>query len=365
MECIVVADSLDRLGIDFVNTNRTQLREDNDVVDSLIAHISELMKAAMASHSKFKDSQVDQEIANDKVGKAMSNVIDQLPARSRQPASKLLKTIAKRYGTESVEFVEMAPLVVASVNASEVLIRLIELQSDAQTISEIASELMELSLIEKNDALKTYRGRKNGIIALRALIQKGETFWGKKGIEAELHALLKKEPWLIRPEYSQYLTSDRDLNKLATKIAEVLNVDGFHQISNEDGSIDKERPDLVFAMTDNGTPPTFTIVELKSPSLPLGYSHLTQLKKYISKVESYIKTELQTAATVKGYLIGAMPESNSRGEDQMLLLSEIDKAEGGAQWKVIGLEQLLNLAQKTHSDIIESLEEEVDEQDAQ
>src|SRR3546814_17035072 len=32
MECIVRADDLDRHGIDLVNTNRTQLREDNEIV---------------------------------------------------------------------------------------------------------------------------------------------------------------------------------------------------------------------------------------------------------------------------------------------------------------------------------------------
>jgi hypothetical protein len=362
MECIVVADDLDRLGIDFVNTNRTQLREDNDVVDSLLQHISDLMKTAMARHSTFKDGEVDKEIKADRAGKMMIGIINNLPRRSRGPATKLLKTIATRFGTESLEFGEMAPLVVQSMNASEVLIRLIELQTDAGTIAQIAAELSELGEIEKNDALKTYRGRKNGIIALRKLIEKGEELWNKKGIEGDLHTLLKEEPWLIKPEYSQYVTSDEDLNKLASKIAKTLGVDKFGKMLNEDGSTDKERPDLVFAMSDSSTPHVFTIVELKSPSIPLAYSHLTQLKKYISKVESFIKNELKQAATVNGYLIGAMPDIKATAEDQTMLLAEIEKYEATSDWKVIGLEQLLNRAQAIHSDIIHSLELELDEQ---
>ncbi|MDR3575392.1 MAG: ATP-binding protein [Anaerolineaceae bacterium] len=362
MECIVIADDLDRLGIDFVNTNRTQLREDNDVVDSLLQHISDIMKVAMAKHSTFKDGQVDNEIKADKAGKMMIGIIDNLPRRSRGPATKLLKTIATRFGTESLEFGEMAPLVVQSMNASEVLIRLIELQTDAGTIAQIAAELNELGEIEKNDALKTYRGRKNGIIALRRLIEKGEELWNKKGIEGDLHKLLKEEPWLIKPEYSQYVTSDEDLNKLASKIAKTLGVDKFGKMVNEDGTTDKERPDLVFAMSDSSTPHVFTIVELKSPSIPLAFSHLTQLKKYITKVESFIKNELKQVATVNGYLIGAMPDIKATAEDQTLLLAEIAKYEATSDWKVIGLEQLLNRAQAIHSDIILSLEQELDEQ---
>jgi hypothetical protein len=363
MEGIFVADDLDRLGIDFVNTNRTQLREDNDIVDTVLQHISDLMKAAIARHASFKEGKVEQEIEEDITGKLMTRIISNLPTKSRGPATKLLKTIAGRYGTESLEFKQMAPLVVQSMNAGEVLIRLIELQSDPGTIQRITSELKELAEIEKGDALKLYRGRRNGIIALRNLIQKGEDLWKKKGIEGELQNLFKTDPWLIKPEYSQYVTSDQNLNKLASKIASILQVDTFAPILNSDGSMDKERPDLVFLMSDSASPHVFTIVELKSPSLPLEYDHLTQLKKYIGKVETFIEIELKKPATVNGYLIGAMPDidSKKRSEEQNLLLNEMKKREPSAEWEVIGLEELLTRAQAIHSDAILALEKHLEE----
>src|SRR3546814_9774935 len=55
MECIVRADDLDRHGIDLVNTNRTQLREDNEIVRALIAFVEEAMKKALAAHAKWKE----------------------------------------------------------------------------------------------------------------------------------------------------------------------------------------------------------------------------------------------------------------------------------------------------------------------
>lgn len=56
LECVVVADTLDQLGVDFVNTNRTQLREDNEVVDTVLSHVSRRMAEGLAAHSvpRFK-----------------------------------------------------------------------------------------------------------------------------------------------------------------------------------------------------------------------------------------------------------------------------------------------------------------------
>src|SRR3546814_20828802 len=85
--------------------------------------------------------------------------------------------------------------------------------------------------IEKSDALKNYRGKRNGINALLKLINEGEdALWKKKGIEKQLHNLLKEQPWLIRPEYSRYLTSDQDLSRVSTALAKQLGVDEFSAI---------------------------------------------------------------------------------------------------------------------------------------
>src|SRR3546814_9921008 len=55
----------------------------------------------------------------------------------------------------------------------------------------------------------------------RSLINEGEdALWKKKGIEKQLHNLLKEQPWLIRPEYSRYLTSDQDLSRVSTARSE-------------------------------------------------------------------------------------------------------------------------------------------------
>src|SRR3546814_5635038 len=110
------------------------------------------------------------------------------------------------------------------------------------------------------------------INALLKLINEGEdALWKKKGIEKQLHNLLKEQPWLIRPEYSRYLTSDQDLSRVSTALAKHLGVDEFAAMN------DLKLPDLVFVMSDAGVPNRINVIELKSPSLR-SEAHTSELR---------------------------------------------------------------------------------------
>lgn len=356
MECIVRADDLDRHGVDLVNTNRTQLREDNEIVRALIAFVEEAMRKALVAHAKWKESEVDSDIEKSKTAKSVMRFTDALEGRAKTSAKKLIRALAMQHGADSVEFAELAPLVAQSVNAGEVLIRLSELGHDPKSLQVIAANLIELADIEKSDALKTYRGKRNGINALLKLIIDGEgELWKTKGIESRLHNLLKEQPWLIRPEYSHYLTSDANLGKVSSAIAAHLEVDE-HAKSLDD----QKRPDLVFVMADTGAPHQINIVELKSPSIPLTNSHLTQLEGYIAKIESYCTMELQRQVNVRGYLIGAMPDTKSSVDDETLLLNRMNKSGPETQWQVVGLRALLENAQAAHASVIEALKKDIE-----
>lgn len=357
MECIVRADELDRHGIDLVNTNRTQLREDNEIVSALITFIEEAMRKALAAHAKWKEDKVDDDIEQSQTAKTVMRFTDVLEGRARATAKQLIRKLAVQHGADSPEFAELAPLVAQSVNAGEVLIRLSELGHDPKSLQVIATNLVELADIEKSDALKNYRGKRNGINALLKLIIDGESkeMWKRKGIEKQLHQLFKEQPWLIRPEYSRYFTSDQNLAHVSTAIAAHLKVD--EQIEKLD---DDTRPDLVFVMSDSGAPHRINVVELKSPSLPLTNDHLTQLEGYISKVERYCTMELHRQVHVQGYLIGSMPDDKTAVDKELLLLDRMRKAGPDTQWKVIGLRLLLEHAQTAHASVIESLQKDID-----
>jgi Histidine kinase-, DNA gyrase B-, and HSP90-like ATPase len=357
MECIVIADELDRFGVDIINTNRTHLRQDSQLVEKLLSTITASMEAAIKEHAKFRDGKAAQDIESNYQARSLARVAQQLPSRSRGPIKKLLTTMASRFGVDSIEFQEVAPLVIGAANASEVLIKLIEAGANPESIETVAGHLRDLAEIERLDALKLYRGRRNGICALTKLELEGEEQWKKKASEKQLHELFKSDPWLIRPEFNRPVVSDEDLNKLATKLAQRLGVDRYSP-PQKDGKDDHTRPDLVFVMADSNMPSCITIVELKSPSLPLESSHLDQLEAYMRKVEEFVESELADRhCVVQGILIGAMPEPDSTAEGAKHLRYKIKKRASKEQWEVFGIRQLIERALRIHQEAIGTLEE--------
>lgn len=360
MECIVRADEVDRHGVDLVNTNRTQLRQDNEVVRTLISFVEEQMRLALAQHAKWKEKVAEEELDTADETQTYVRIIEQLPAKTKTSARKMLRTLGAAHGYQSEEFRELAPLMMHTMNAGDVLIRLTELGHDPKSLQVIAGHLAELADIEKNDALKLYRGRRSAITALTALIDQGEyDLWKKKGIEKDLHTILKNDPWLLKPEYSRYLTSDADLTKVSTALAKHLAVDEFAAME------DATRPDLVFVMADSAAPHILNVVELKSPSIPLDNDHLTQLETYMAKLSNYAETELGRPLTVHGFLIGAMPDSQKPNDKQLLLLEKIKSAQPSTKWIVMGVRSLLERAMATHLAVIEALEKDLDDGDGQ
>ncbi|MCC6914901.1 MAG: ATP-binding protein [Rhodospirillaceae bacterium] len=363
MECVVRADALDRNMIDFVNTNRTQLREDTEVALKLIDAVTEEMRLALSAHSKFRDETAEKELDEDEGAKQLKAIVDRMPAKTKTSARKLLTSLASQHGIKSVQFQELAPLVIDTMNAGDVLIRLIELGSDPKTIDNVANHLKELAAIEKSDALKLYRGRRSGIIALQKLADRGEELWKEQGIEKELHELFKTEPWLIKPEFSRYLTSDADLGKVASQLAKSLKVDSFVPTAGKKKSSD-DRPDLVFFMTDSESPNVVNVVELKSPTLPLDADHLSQLEGYMMSVEDWLRQHLQDETTkVHGFLIGAMPHGRSISKESKKLQYRISNEGPQAKWQVLGIRQVLANTFKVHLDAVKALEKELGEDD--
>jgi hypothetical protein len=208
IECIVQADEFDRGPVDLINTSRTQLKDGNEFSEGITTRVTDLMKSAIAAHAKFREAQAKADIENDPKAKTLQRIVSVLPKKTRKAAERLLTSIATEYGVGTETFDELAPVIINSVNATDVLIKLIELGGNPETLERVARELRELGEIEKVDALKLYRGRRSGIQALLALESKGEENWGKKQLENELHSLLKECTWLIRPEFSTFLTSD-------------------------------------------------------------------------------------------------------------------------------------------------------------
>ena len=366
MECIVDADELDRQNVDLISTDRGDLRRDNDLVEAFVSAVSGVMQSAIASHATFRDREAEKKLEDDPALDHVRKILRTLPRTQQSAGKKVFKVMVARYGATSNEFLTIAPLLVNSMSAGEVLVKLIEVASDPKDLPEVLGHLVELQHIEKSDALKVFRGRRSGIDALRKLTKDGEQGWIKgPRQEADLHDLLKTCPWLIRPDLSDYVASDNDMSKVVTLLAEALQVDGFAPATTVDEQArDRKRPDLVFVMGDTSDKPTSVlVVELKSPNLPLEVDHLQQLRSYMRRVDEWLNTEYSSLfyrPVVRGVLIGAMPDSKTTAEGSRDLLAHIREAGPNSTWEVVGLRELLDRTSKVHRQMISNLEADED-----
>ncbi len=356
------ADELDRHALDFVNTNRTQLREDNEAVQKLIERVTLIMQEAIGAHGAWREAAVTQRM-DDKIKQTKSlSWIASLAKPQREAARKVLNALAVSYDLESEEFEEVAPHLMNAINASDVLLRLIELRSDPGSIVKVAEHLKEWDEVERKDVLKHYRARRSAIDALRDLVEKGEKA-GRSDPRTEkaLHGLLKDHPWMVRPEYSNFVSSDRRMTTTLSKIAQQLGVDDFATPHVSTDGADATRPDLVFILGNSPDPYTVTIVELKSPTIPLTFDHLRQLKGYMRQVSEWITVQLQRQVTVHGMLVGQMPDARTSVGAEQELLAEIRENGPSAKWEVVGLQEMLSRTRSVHLQIIRLLEDGEDD----
>jgi hypothetical protein len=360
MECIVHADDIDRQAIDHIGTNRAELKGDSDIVEALKDTVTEIMRVALYEHSKFREAKVAKQVEEDEFTRGLLTRVAESPREIQRSTKKLLTTLATSEGVGSDLYKSAAPLVLESMNAGEVLASLIKLEADPKSLIVVAQELFELAQVENRDVLKLYRGRRHGIEAVRKLIERARDNW-KKGarFEVDLHHTLKEAPWLIKPEFSRYLTSDKPLGDVAVELSKLLKIDKESPplALDADGNIKDEddRPDLVFVAVNASTPTIVEIVELKTPNYPLRIEHLNQLQKYMMRVEEWLKARVQGPVVVRGVLIGDVDEK-SQADDVMLLNKA--KLQAGAQspWEIVPLPELLERAKRTHLDAIEASE---------
>lgn len=356
MECIVHADDIDRQTVDHIGTNRADLKGDSEIVESLRDSVTEIMRVALYEHSKFRNKVAEKLVEDDPSSKMMLSVLGDLSPEIRTSSRKLLQTLAASQGVNSKLYREVAPLLLQSMNTGQVLTKLIELEHDPKSIPVLAVNLLELARIENADVLKLYRGRRRGIEGLRKLVDQARNNW-KKGrrFENELHGLLKENPWLIGPEFSRYLTSDKPLGDVAKALTDKLKIDEASPElkANDDGEIADQdtRPDLVFVMSDGSNPNSVVVVELKTPNYPLKHEHLIQLQQYMLLVEEWLKSK-GDSAQVRGYLIGDTdPAPQSTGAK--MLNKAISDAGPLTPWQVLPLPTLLERAKITHLDAIQ------------
>ncbi len=367
MECFVKADDLDRASIDFVNTNRTELREDNEVVQALMERVVDIMKAAVKEHGTWREGLVNKKVDDRVKEDPQLKWVATLPKKQRAAAKSVLKAIAVTHDVDSDAFKEIAPHMMHAMNASDVLAKLIHLRTDPTSISKIAKHLDEWQNVERQDIVKHYRAHRNAIEGLAKLIIDGEKSGGTTPRnEKELHHLLKANPWLVRPEFSTFTSSDIQLTTTLSKVAKRLEIDEFAPPHTGIDTEGDTRPDLVFVLgNDPNKPYEVIIVELKSTTIPLNHDHYRQLQDYMWDTRSWLEAQFRDRTVqVRGLLVGKMPNINATASSQVRLLRQIEDDKGVADLQVLGLNAMLEYSRVIHVQLIAALDEEDDEEDA-
>lgn len=364
MECIVHADAIDQQSVDHIGTNRADLKGDSEVVEALRDAVTELMRKALYEHSKFRDDMAGQQVAHDDFTQGLLAGTAGLSRSVKEAANKLLRNLASVNGVRSDFYRNAAPLVLESMNTGDVLAKLVQLEHEPTSLPVLAHEMLELARIENRDVLKLYRGRRMAISGLKKLIDRARASWKKgKRFENDLHNLLKDNPWLIQPEFSRYLTSDKPLGVVAEQLSKVLKIDGGapDQKVDADGNIQDEdtRPDLVFAMVDAGSANTVVIVELKTPNYPLRIEHLSQLEKYMMAAHDWLRSKSQHLVSVRGFLIGDTDEASTVA-DVRLLNQKLQSLGPQSPYQILPLTVLLERANQVHIEGIDAAEKNDD-----
>lgn len=353
LECIVEADELDKNNVDLINTNRSDFRRDNEIVDTFVAGVTELMRQALWEHSKYRDAKADEDLAKADKARFAMRMLEHVSAGQSKSAKAVLRRLASEYGVNSDAFEETAPLVVNSMNAGKVLIRLMELGTDPHDLATVAGELLKLRGIEMNDALKLYKGRRNGIAALQTLADRADDEWKSSGrYEKELHKLLKDNPWLVRAEYTGYLTSNQTMGTIAKRLSKELAVDEYA------GEVPDEatRPDLVSVLQDSIDTHAIVVIELKSPNMPLDQDAESQLVRYMEQIRVIMRASGGEHVLVRGFLVGSLPEATTNKPKELVLLNDYRKQHADSEVQIISLHDMLRDSYTIYVDAIRAIE---------
>ena len=371
MECIVESDDLDNLNIDVIGTNRSSIIQNSDLIRHFLDRITAIMKNAVKAQSAFRDEKADEEIETAPAAEELRRILSTIAPSQRRSAQSLARVFVSRFGAGSDEFKFLTPLIIGTANAGEILIDLIKVSNSAESVAEIAPKLIELREIERSDSIKLFQGRRNGIHGLQRIVANSVNNWGTgPHEEEELHALLKKSPWLIRADLNGYIASNVGMTRLLNRLAKELSIDKFADPAEVNPTIGKsdsadeaelkrtKRPDLV-ALLDNGDHPSRVfVVELKAPTLALRIEHLQQLKTYMRRVREFLDVTYAGSTeniVVEGALIGTMPKADTKSDAQRDLLEEIKNRGPNTDWEVIGLTEALRRTERVHSEMLEAL----------
>jgi hypothetical protein len=349
LDGVAYADFIDDQPADYIATDRQSLRWDTPLLSPMLAFLSDEIKEGCKQAQAKREREAPDEVRDDAFTSSLIKGAE-LSKRDTDMAYRVAEIFASKLkkGIEGDDYKQQLPLFVNAIGQRDILKAMSDLaKHERPELSELVIQVSKLADSELDDALKYVKAHLDAIRAFQKICEHQDFKKGEN--EGELHELFERSPWLINPTFNQFLTSDRQMPTMLTKLAEELKVGKFA------GSIDKtdeKRPDLVFLLGNEGLH-RVVIVELKSPNLPLVSKHVDQLLGYMRKVRKFLEQQGKKVE-IEGILIGMFAPANSTAEGVEALRERMEQEQNHGEWKVFSILQLLELAERAHQDLLKA-----------
>lgn len=369
LDGIVEADFIDELPTDYIATDRSDLRWETPPLAGLRSFLTTEIHKALG---KFADKRMQENVEKVSKDPFTQKVIDssELPDHRRRTAMRFATALAasEPKGVASDYYQTTIQEVIASLGHGDIITSINKLASeDRPDLSRLVKEITRSTRREFDEFLKFAQVRLKGIEGLEKIVR-AQDFRDIKCDEKALHRLFAKNPWLINPLFSQFLTSDERESVVAGQLAKVLQV-GKHTARNYDPRSSEEqtplarnkRPDLVFLLSSEAKDHAegrVIVVELKAPNTPLHSDHLDQLEDYIISIEKWRDTPGRGVCfKVEGQLIGSVETGVHRNNPKVLRLqNRIEKNGLDSQWKVRDIAAVLSETKTVHKELLSTFE---------
>jgi len=365
MDAVVFADFIDDQKVDYIASNRHDLRWDTPLLVPFRAFLTEQMQDAIEAYQKSKEDAADKTVQEDDFTKKLIDN-DRFPRHRKKIAYKIAGQIAAAQGdgVQSAFYKRALPAIVNGLQQGEIVGAIAALaRENIPNFQALISTVTELTRQEFDDFMGVIRARLDGVHAL-SKIYEGVDF--KKGDnEKELHKLFENNPWLIDPTFTQFLTSNASAKSLNARLCKELKIGkyipagydpkGADETKAEDGV--NLRPDLVTLLSNDGLHRVI-IIELKAPNTPLNGHHLRQLQNYMGLTRDFLDEQGGDLKNYKieGYLIGSKADAKSRAEEVRWLRDQIKQQQDTSDWKVFDIGEILRRTSQAHRQLLDIYE---------
>lgn len=348
LDGLVEADFIDDQPNDYIATDRQSLRWDTPLLSPLRKFLCKEIEKAVVAFQKVRDEKAEKEAAEDEFTNDLIKKAG-LPKHRAKAVHKMAAALASicKDGTAGSEYKDRVKILVSGVEQGDILAELQKLSREVlPNFTKVVDEVTELTKQEFGDFGRYLRGRLSGIASLTKIIEHQDFAKGKN--EKELHQLLERNPWLIDPTYTQFLTSNQTEDAVFAKLAKELKLGNFAPTGSDSSA---ERPDLVFLLHSEGLN-RLIIIELKAPNVKLGMEHLLQLRDYVRDAREWLKKAGRAEVIIESILIGVRAKMDTKAKDVKRLESELSRQQPTDAERVYDLNELLDMTNKAHEELL-------------